>query len=104
VTLTLTLREPPPAPVDAEALVPARLAGLRRVEIDRFEVGCGNRPMALGELFAISGTPGEDVRIEGDLSRFAGLGAGMTGGRLTLSGAVGPRGGGGGAGRAGGCY
>jgi formylmethanofuran dehydrogenase subunit C len=90
VTLILTLREPPPAPVDAEAIVPERLAELRRVELDRLELGCGNRSMALGELFAISGTPGDDVRIEGDLSRFAGLGAGMTGGRLTVAGVAGP--------------
>ena len=90
MTLTLTLREAPPAPVDAEAIAPERLAGLRRAELDRLELGCGNRPMALAELFGISGTAGEDVRIEGDLSRFAGLGAGMTGGRLTLAGSVGP--------------
>jgi formylmethanofuran dehydrogenase subunit C len=87
VTLTLTLRETPPSPVVAEALRPDRLAELSRAEIERLELRHGNRPAAVGELFAVSGAGAQDVRIEGDLGRVAGLGAGMTGGRLTLSGA-----------------
>ena len=90
MTLTLTLREAPSAAVDADGLTPDRLAGLRRVELDRLELRHGNRPTALGELFSIAGTTGDDVRIEGDLGRFAGLGSGMTGGRLTLAGNAGP--------------
>ena len=38
VTLTLTLREAPAAPVGAEALRPDRLAGLSRAEIERLEL------------------------------------------------------------------
>jgi formylmethanofuran dehydrogenase subunit C len=90
VTLTLTLREAPAAPVGAEALRPDRLAELSRAEIERLELRHGNRPAAVGELFAVSGAGADDVRIEGDLARVAGLGAGMTGGRLTLAGGTGP--------------
>jgi formylmethanofuran dehydrogenase subunit C len=90
VTLTLTLREAPAAPVHAEALRPDRLADLSRAEIERLELRHGNRPAAVGELFAVSGDGAQDVRIEGDLDRVAGLGAGMTGGRLTLGGRAGP--------------
>jgi formylmethanofuran dehydrogenase subunit C len=90
VTLTLTLREPPAAPVEAYALRPDRLAGLSRAEIERLELRHGNRPAAVGELFGVSGDGGPDVRVEGDLGRVAGLGAGMTGGRLTVSGRAGP--------------
>jgi formylmethanofuran dehydrogenase subunit C len=90
VTLTLTLRETPPGPIDAEALRPDRLAGLSRPEIERLELWHGNRRMALGELFAVSGAATQDVRVEGDLERVAGLGAGMAGGRLTLVGGAGP--------------
>jgi formylmethanofuran dehydrogenase subunit C len=90
VTLTLTLRETPPGPIDAEALRPDRLAGLSRPEIERLELWHGNRRMALGELFAVSGAATQDVRVEGDLERVAGLGAGMAGGRLTLVGSAGP--------------
>jgi formylmethanofuran dehydrogenase subunit C len=90
VTLTLTLREAPPAPLDAEGLCPDRLAGLSRPEIEQLELWHGNRRAALGELFAVSGAGAQDVRVDGDLARVAGLGAGMAGGRLTLAGDAGP--------------
>jgi formylmethanofuran dehydrogenase subunit C len=90
VTLTLTLREAPAAPVVAEALSPDRLAGLARIEIERLELRHGNRRAAVGDLFTVSGAGAHDVRVEGDLRRVASLGAGMTGGRLTLAGDAGP--------------
>jgi formylmethanofuran dehydrogenase subunit C len=90
VTLTLTLREAPSASVLAEALGPDRLAGLSGREIERVELRHGNRPAPLGELFAVSGAGADDVRVVGDLGRVAGLGTGMTGGRLTVAGVAGP--------------
>ena len=90
MTLTLTLRDTPPGPIDAEALCPDRLAGLSRPEIERLELWHGNRRTALGELFAVSRAGSPDVRVEGDLERVACLGAGMAGGRLTLAGGAGP--------------
>jgi formylmethanofuran dehydrogenase subunit C len=90
VTLTLTLREPPAAKVLAEPLRPDRLAGLSSREIERLELRHGNRPAPLGELFAVSGAGADEVRVVGDLSRVAGLGTGMTGGRLTIAGIAGP--------------
>jgi formylmethanofuran dehydrogenase subunit C len=90
MTLTLTLREAPAAAIGAEALRPDRLAGLSRPEIERLELWHGNRRAALAELFAVSGAGALDVRVDGDLERVAGLGEGMTGGRLTLAGGTGP--------------
>jgi formylmethanofuran dehydrogenase subunit C len=90
VTLTLTLREAPAAPLNAEALRPDRLAALSQAEIERLELWHGNRRSPLGELFAVSGAGEEDVRVVGDLVRVASLGAGMTGGRLTVEGSAGP--------------
>ena len=89
MTLRLTLREAPAAPVRADALSPDRLAGRSRPEIERLELWHGNRRTAVGELFAVSGAGPQDVRVEGDLARVAGLGTGMTGGCLTLAGRVG---------------
>jgi formylmethanofuran dehydrogenase subunit C len=63
---------------------------MSRVEIERLELRHGNRPAALGELFAASGERGPDLRVEGDLTRIVRLGAGMTGGRLTIDGRAGP--------------
>jgi formylmethanofuran dehydrogenase subunit C len=90
VTLTLTLREPAAATVLAEPLRPDRLAGLSRREIERLELRHGNRPTPLGELFALEGEGADDVLVVGDLGRVAGLGTGMTGGRLTVDGVAGP--------------
>ena len=90
MSLTLTLREPPAATVLAEPLRPDRLAGLSRRDIERLELRHGNRPTPLGELFALEGEGAEDVRVVGDLRRVAGLGTGMTGGRLTVAGVAGP--------------
>jgi formylmethanofuran dehydrogenase subunit C len=89
VTLTLTLREAPAAPVLADALRPDRLAGKSATEIERLELRHGNRAVPVRELFAVAGGGTDDVRIEGDLSRVAGLGTGMAGGRLTIAGAAG---------------
>jgi formylmethanofuran dehydrogenase subunit C len=88
MTLTLTLRELPAVPLEAEALCPDRLAGLGRAEIEALPLWHGNERTRVGEFFAVSGA-GEDVRLEGDLSRVKLIGAGMTGGRLTVAGDVG---------------
>jgi formylmethanofuran dehydrogenase subunit C len=86
VTLTLTLREQPDVPLEAEVLTPDRLVG----DIAALPLWHGNERMRLGEFFEVSGG-GDDVRIEGDLSRVRYVGAGMTAGRLTVAGDVGAR-------------
>src|ERR687894_3006882 len=88
MTLTLTLHEQPVAPLEAEILCPDRLAGASREEIEALPVWHGNERTRGGEFFAVSGA-GDDVRLEGDLSRVKFVGAGMTAGRLTVAGDVG---------------
>ena len=90
MTLTLTLREAPAAPVGAEALSPSSLADLSRAEIERLSLRHGNRRTTVGELFDVSGSGEDDVCIAGDVARVSGLGTGMTGGRLTVAGSAGP--------------
>jgi formylmethanofuran dehydrogenase subunit C len=88
MALTLTLREEPVVPLEAEGLCPDRLAGASREEIEALPVWHGNERTRLGEFFTVSGT-GDDVRLEGDLSRVKFVGAGMSAGRLTVAGDVG---------------
>src|SRR5918998_3713781 len=88
MTLTLALREEPVVPLEAEVLCPDRLARASREEIAALPVWHGNERARLGEFFAVSGA-GDDVRLEGDLSRVKLIGAGMTAGRLTVAGDVG---------------
>jgi formylmethanofuran dehydrogenase subunit C len=88
MTLTLALREEPVVPLAAEVLCPDRLAGASRREIEALPVWHGNERTRVGEFFAVAGA-GDDVRVEGDLRRVKSVGAGMTGGRLTVAGDVG---------------
>ena len=89
MTLTLTLREQPAVPLEAEALCPDRLAGASR-DGDRGAAGLA-RQRAHARSASSSRSPGsgDDVRLEGDLSRVKFVGAGMTAGRLTVAGDVG---------------
>src|SRR5919202_2474249 len=88
MTLTLTLREEPAVPLEADVLRPDRLAGASREEIEALSVWHGNERARVGDFFAVSGA-GDDVRLQGDLSRVKLVGAGMTAGRLTVAGDVG---------------
>jgi formylmethanofuran dehydrogenase subunit C len=84
MTVTLTLREQPDVPLEAEVLTPDRLVG----DIAALPLWHGKERTRLGEFFEVSGA-GDDVRIEGDLSRVRYVGAGMSAGRLTVAGDVG---------------
>jgi formylmethanofuran dehydrogenase subunit C len=84
MTLTLTLREQPYVPLEAEVLTPDQLVG----DIAALPLWHGKERTRVGEFFEVSGS-GDDVRLEGDLSRVRYVGAGMTAGRLTVAGDVG---------------
>ena len=86
MTLTLTLQEQPDVPLEAEVLTPDRLAGAD--DVAALPLWHGKERTRVGEFFAVSGA-GDDVRLEGDLSRVKNVGAGMTAGRLTVAGDVG---------------
>jgi formylmethanofuran dehydrogenase subunit C len=88
MTLTLTLREQPAVALETQALTPDRLAAASRPDIEALPAWHGNERTRLGEFFAVSGS-GDDVRVEGDLSRVKFVGAGMSAGRLTIAGDVG---------------
>jgi formylmethanofuran dehydrogenase subunit C len=88
MTLTLTLREQPVVPLETEGLCPDRLAAASAEEIVALPVWHGSERTRVGEFFAVSGA-GDDVRLEGDLSRVKFVGAGMAAGRLTVAGDVG---------------
>jgi formylmethanofuran dehydrogenase subunit C len=88
--LTLSLREQPTVPLEAEGLSPDRLAGLRRAEVEALPVWHGNRRAQLADFFTVSGDDcDEEVRVEGDLRSVKFIGAGMTTGRLTVTGDAG---------------
>lgn len=89
MTLTLTLRTSPPARVLATALIPERLRGLNLSEIAAVEVRCGGEMVAVGDLFEVAGAADEQLVLAGDLRRFDGIGARMSGGEIVVHGQVG---------------
>src|SRR5258706_987010 len=78
-------------PVDAGRLGPDSIAGRAHREIEGLPILVGNREERLGDLFEVGGDGTDSVEVEGDLSRFARLGAGMTPGSLTIRGSAGAR-------------
>lgn len=89
MTLTLSLRTSPPARVWAAGLTPERLHGLDASGVAALTVRCGRRSLAVGELFDVSGTPGDRVTLAGDLGRIDGIGAAMSSGRILVEGPCG---------------
>jgi formylmethanofuran dehydrogenase subunit C len=89
VTLTLDLRTEPPARIDATALTPERLKGLRASVVAAVTVRCGREAVAVGDLFAVSGVGNEQLELVGDLRRLDGIGSGMSHGRVLVEGSCG---------------
>ncbi len=88
--LTLRYRSATTIPVEAECITPANLAGKSVAETAALLVQHGNAAAPLGEFFDVAGDASDgEVRIEGDCSRVKLIGAGMTGGRITIHGNAG---------------
>jgi len=87
--LVLTLRAPPKQRVDLSALTPDRLQGVDAAAIAKLSLQCGNRPIAVGELFTITSGDPDDLRLVGDCGRFDRIGAEMTSGAITVEGDAG---------------
>jgi len=87
--ITLTLKEQPAVPLEAEVLSPDRFAGLRHDEVRALPVYHGKRRLRLDDFFDIEGDCSDDVQIRGDLSRVKWIGRGMTRGRIRITGNAG---------------
>ncbi|MCX8003533.1 MAG: formylmethanofuran dehydrogenase subunit C [Burkholderiaceae bacterium] len=89
--IELRLRQPPRLRVDFEGIRPRRLAALALPEVQRLRVWHGNEALALADLFDVSlGTAQEPtLRLEGELTAFDRIGAGLDGGRIEIHGGVG---------------
>jgi len=92
MSITLTLREAPPARVDAASLTPERLTALNAGRVAGLPLRCGRETVAVGDLFEVGGYVGDGtLALAGDLRLLDGIGAGMTRGRLTVRGDCGDR-------------
>jgi formylmethanofuran dehydrogenase subunit C len=85
----LVLRQAPALRVDARLLAPATLDALSAEEVRRLALPSGRDRIEVGEWFDVRPGAGDALCIEGDLSRFDALGAGLADGALELRGPVG---------------
>ncbi len=87
--LTLELRGPTAQRIDLSAFTPDGLAGKAPGAIGRIPLWQGNRQVAAGELFHISGGDVADIRIHCESDRLDGIGTGMTRGSIRVEGRAG---------------
>src|SRR3954471_135682 len=89
MTTTLTLKERPHVPLEAELLTPDRIVSLGHDELRALPVVLGKRQRRLDDFFEVEGAGSEDLVIRGDVGRVKWIGRGMTRGRIRVEGNAG---------------
>ena len=87
--ITLTLKQQPTVPLEAEVISPDVIAPLDLDGVRALPVFHGKRQQRLDDFFSVVGAPGDDIELEGDLRKVKWLGRGMTRGRMVVRGDVG---------------
>lgn len=87
--ITLTLKEQPNVPLEAEALAPDRTIGLANDAIRALPVYLGKRQRRLDDFFEVDGADSDQLVIQGDASRIKWIGRAMTRGQITIKGNAG---------------
>jgi formylmethanofuran dehydrogenase subunit C len=88
-TTTLTLKERPHVPLEAELLSPDVIAALSHEQVRALPVVLGKRQRRLDDFFDVEGPGSEDIVIRGDVGRVKWIGRGMTRGRISIAGNAG---------------
>lgn len=87
--ITLTLKEEPSVPLEAEAITPDVLASLANDAIRALPVYLGKRQCRVDDFFAVDGERSDELQIRGDARKVKWIGRGMTRGRITIAGNAG---------------
>ena len=85
----LTLRAPPPLPIEVGALNPETLARLSTAELERMPLPRGRRTLLLAEIFRVEGGPGPRLTFAGPCERLDGIGRGLASGEILVEGDAG---------------
>jgi formylmethanofuran dehydrogenase subunit C len=89
--VTLTLRAPLTARIEADCIAADRFAVLGEPEIADLPIWAGREQRTLGDVFDVHGERTGRLRIVGDVRLAAGIGSGMAGGELIIDGNAGDR-------------
>jgi formylmethanofuran dehydrogenase subunit C len=87
--ITLTVKEAPTVPLEAEVLSPDILAPLTIAEIRALPVYLGKRQRRVDDFFSVEGEPGDEIEICGDARRVKWIGHAMTRGVVRIHGDAG---------------
>ncbi len=87
--ITLTLKQQPNIPLEAESISPDITAGLTHEEIRALPVFLGKRQCRLEDFFEVDGAASDAIHINGDAGKVKWIGKGMTRGRITIDGNAG---------------
>ncbi len=87
--ITLTLKDDPTVPLEADALSPDVVAPLAVGDVRALPVYLGKRQRRVADFFDVEGDPGDQIEIRGDLRRVKYVGRGMTRGLVRMQGNAG---------------
>ena len=87
--ITLTLRDQPSVPLEAESISPDVFANLSNDAIRALPVFLGKRQRRLDDFFEVEGESSDQITLRGDAAKVKWIGRGMTRGRMTIFGNAG---------------
>jgi formylmethanofuran dehydrogenase subunit C len=87
--ITLTLKEQPSVPLEAEVISPDVTATLSHDAVRALPVLLGKRQCRLDDFFQVEGAASDELEIRGDANRVKWIGRGMTRGRIRIVGNAG---------------
>ncbi len=87
--ITLTLKEPPAVPLEAEMISPDVMASLANDAIRALPVHLGKRQRRVDDFFDVDGAASDELEIRGDVAKVKWIGRGMTRGRIAIAGNAG---------------
>ena len=87
--LVLKLRHAPAVRLDLKGLLPSKLAGHSLGTIEHLPLITEDGHGKLADYFAVSGSPGEHIVIEGSTDRLDFIGNDMDGGKILVAGDAG---------------
>lgn len=87
--LTFRVNSAPSERLNLSQLTPKRLSELSQSELMALNIGTTNKGLKLGDVFAVSGSTGDSVRIEGATNRMDFVGCDLKEGTIIVEGDVG---------------
>jgi formylmethanofuran dehydrogenase subunit C len=87
--ITLTLKEQPSVPLEAENISPDVMASLSHDAICAMPIFLGKRQCRLDDFFSVEGAASDELEIHGDLGKVKWIGQGMSRGSIVVHGNAG---------------